>query len=76
MDTLPYANGIIGICKGSFKDLGEEGLINTYYSYDQLISILNTDGNYREMIERQRKDRFTFLESITWNNFAKKIYEL
>lgn len=69
MLSLSYGCNIIGPNVGSFKDLADEKLINTFENYDDLINrIFITLNN-----EFESKDKFIeFIHKNSWEEFGKK----
>lgn len=69
MDTIAMNGGIpVGPNRGAFKDLAHEGLCITYKSWDELIDIIRKPN--------QKKDYQEFVDTNSWENFAKKMYSL
>ncbi len=68
MDTLAWGGNVIGPDKGAFKDLGKEGLINTFRDYDDLLNLL------LELPEKPDEEGiFNYLRKITWEEFAGEL---
>ncbi len=76
MDTLAYGKKIIGPDVGAFRDLKEEGLIETFTDFDRLIEKLerglDVDINYHEKLRQ-------FIEENSWDHFTalvcQKLYQ-
>lgn len=72
MDTLSLKANIIGPCVAAFKDLKDEGIINTYDNFDELIEIIDREININQTNrEKIRK----FIENNTWLKFGERLEE-
>jgi len=67
MDTLSYKNNVIGPHVGAFRDLKEEGLIDTFIDFDNLIEKLE-NGLFDKKLDSQKLT--TFIEKNSWENFG------
>jgi glycosyltransferase involved in cell wall biosynthesis len=70
METLAYGVGALGNHVGAFKDLQEDGIIQTYQDFDQLLAIMN------EQAASNVSDLETigaFIEENTWKRFAERV---
>ena len=67
MDTLSYNNNVIGPNVGAFRDLNEEGLIDTFIDFDNLIEKLE-NGLFDKKLDIQKLT--TFIEKNSWENFG------
>lgn len=70
MDTLSYGGTVLAPRVGAFKDAEEDGLIKTFESFEELISLIDE--------ELSRKDNrmeilIKFIEDHTWEKFSKRI---
>jgi len=67
MDTLSYNKQVIGPHVGAFRDLKEEGLIETFTDFNDLI------GKFQNGLLDQKLDSnklTTFIENNSWGNFG------
>jgi len=67
MDTLVYNSYVIGPNVGAFRDLHEEGLIDTFIDFNNLIEKLE-DGLFNKNLDSQKLTNF--IEENTWGNFG------
>jgi len=67
MDTLSYNKKVIGPHVGAFRDLNEEGLIDTFIDLNDLVKQLE-DGLCDD--EKDDKNLTTFIELNSWNKFG------
>lgn len=67
METLSYNNHVIGPNVGAFRDLKEEGLINTFTDFKNLIEKLE-GGLLDEELNNKKLD--IFIDKNSWNSFA------
>ncbi len=68
MDTLSYGKIIMGPHVGAFRDLKEEGLIDTFIDFDDLIYKLTNgleEGNNRN------ENLISFIENNSWHKFSE-----
>jgi|WetSurMetagenome_2_1015567.scaffolds.fasta_scaffold253093_2 beta-1,4-mannosyltransferase len=73
MDTLSYGGNILAPSVGAFKDAEEDGLINTFETYDDLIRMIDiylSSSSYRKNDSLKR-----FIEENSWSKFSDKISE-
>lgn len=68
-DSLLFNTTIIGPDTGSFADLKEDGIIETYKNFDDLINILNN------RVDSNMNNRIKFINKITWEAFGKFVDE-
>ncbi len=73
MDTLSYNNYVIGPNVGAFRDLNEEGLIDTFVDFDNLIEKLE-NGLLNKKLDSGKLD--TFIENNSWENFGSWLCKL
>ena len=72
MDTLGFNANIIGPNTGAFADLFENGIIHTYHSFNEIITIY--DNNKSTTIDY--KKRTEFIEQNDWKSFSKNLNNL
>ena len=73
MDTLAMGGSVLGPAKGAFKDLAQEGIVETFEDYDDLVvklrNMVKGTGHPDPLaIER-------FLTTTSWNAFAARLCE-
>ena len=66
--TLCYGKPIIGPSKGSFKELGEKGLIYNYKDFSCLHSILLKLKNQKDLVDEEKLK--TYIQATSWTCFA------
>jgi len=67
MDTLSYNNYVTGPNVGAFRDLNEEGLIDTFIDFNNLIDKLE-NGLFHKKLDSQKLDNF--IKNNSWENFG------
>jgi len=75
MDSLGYGANIIGPQVGAFSDLGNEGILNTYTNFDELIPIINKHVEIENSEQRSNK-LDEFLKENTWDKFAEQVSKI
>ncbi|MCB9014420.1 MAG: glycosyltransferase [Lentimicrobiaceae bacterium] len=71
MDTIAQGGFSVGPCTGAFSDLEKEGIVKTFSSYPELISIINEKTNAPSV----SNDIFTsFITRYSWDNFARAFH--
>jgi glycosyltransferase involved in cell wall biosynthesis len=67
MDTLSYGNYVIGPNVGAFRDLNEEGIIDTFIDFDNLIEKLED-----ELVDKKidSKKLSIFMKNNSWKKFG------
>jgi glycosyltransferase involved in cell wall biosynthesis len=73
MDTLAYNNHVIGPNVGAFRDLNEEGLIETFTDFNNLIEKFE-NGLLDKNLES--KHLAIFIENNSWKNFGNWLCEI
>ncbi len=70
MDSLSYGVNILAPHVGAFKDAQEEGLINTYGSFEELVQLLE---KVTQNSEDRRKLIRQFIGENDWRQFSSKV---
>jgi beta-1,4-mannosyltransferase len=70
MDSISTGIRVLGPHTAAFKDLAQEGLIETYEHFDDLIALLEQDEN--DQGKRKRKTA-EFVKAHSWQNFSEFI---
>lgn len=70
IDTIVLGGNPVGPNLGAFRDLSKEGVCFVYENYEKLIELLNSKK------EISNGERTFFIESNSWESFAKKINKL
>ena len=73
IDTLSYGNYVIGPDVGAFRDLREEGIIDTFINFEDLLQqiergIFNQNSNNQKLAN--------FIEKNTWSKFGNWLCEI
>jgi glycosyltransferase involved in cell wall biosynthesis len=68
-DTLAYGKGIIGPEVGAFKDLRDDGLIDTFETFDDLMHRL--ENGLDDFIEPDQEKIKAFIEDNSWPMYGK-----
>ncbi len=71
MDTLSYGAKILAPHIGAFKDIQEEGLIDTYHNFNELIKLF--DGILGSELIRDQLAILNFINEHNWEKFSLKI---
>jgi len=74
MDTIPYETKIIGPCTGAFRDMKDEGVLECFTDYKDLLlkidKVINSPKNTNSLNELDN-----FLKNNTWSVFSNKLGE-
>lgn len=71
--SLSYGKPIIGPFRGSFKELGQKGLIYNYQDFSCLRPLLEKLRHKEELVDRAKLLRY--IEANSWANFTQFINE-
>lgn len=70
MISLAHGAKIVAPHVGAFKDAEEDGLINTFETYEEMITLLDHDSPADDQIRLARIE--AFIDENDWSQFARK----
>jgi beta-1,4-mannosyltransferase len=72
IDSISYGATIIGPYAGAFAELGEEGIIRTYKSLDELMVLLENSDNVDQVDASGKLS--DYIKAHTWSEFSKVFF--